>query len=249
MKVNRYNQLVASENTSEQKSRKRESEQTFTFQQRLGLWFISNLTALAIWMICSTLRFEVSSEDGAQDPRSFPERKTIATFWHRGVFTALYYFRHRGISVMTSRSYDGEYIAGIASRFGLLPVRGSSSRGAVSALLGMFDVIEDGGVAAFTIDGPRGPKYVAKPGPILLAKKSGAPIRCFYIAVAQGWTLRSWDDLVIPRPFSQVHIRWSAPLTVPADADQEQMTRLHEEMQRTLERVTAYAQNTVESQL
>jgi len=128
-------------------------------------------------------------------------------------------------------------------------VRGSSSRGAVSALLGMKQVIEDDGVAAFTIDGPRGPIYVAKPGPVLLAKKTSAPIRCFYVAVSRGWTLGSWDKFVIPRPFARVYIRWSSKITVPAEAGESEMAALHTEMQTALERVRDFAQNAVGSQL
>ena len=240
---------MSTETTPEQKSRKREDQQVFTLRQRLALWFISNLGAFAIRMICSTLRYEVSSEDGVADPQNLPEPRTVAPFWHRAVFGAAYFFQRRGIAVMTSRSFDGEYIARIISHFGFLPVRGSSSRGAVSALLGMNKVIEDRGVAAFTIDGPRGPKYVAKPGPVLVAKKTGAPIRCFYVAVSHGWKLSSWDEFVIPRPFSRACIRWSSKIEVPADADEQRMAAFHDEMQAALERVTAYAQNAANSQL
>ncbi len=84
---------------------------------------------------------------------------------------------------MTSRSFDGEYIARIIERFGFVAVRGSSSRGGSAALLGMNRALAGGRIAAFTIDGPRGPRYVAKPGPVMLARMSGAPILCFYLAV------------------------------------------------------------------
>ncbi len=221
----------------------------FTFKQRISLWFIANVGVILIRLIGFTLRYEVSSEDDVVDAARLPEDSTVAPFWHRAVFSAVYFFRRRGIAVMTSRSFDGEYIARIISSFGFLPVRGSSSRGAVSALLGMKQVIEDRGVAAFTIDGPRGPKYIAKPGPVLLAKKTGAPIRCFYVAVSHGWTLSSWDEFVIPRPFANAHIRWSAKIAMPGEANDAEMEALHAEMQSVLERVTSYAQNAVGSQL
>jgi lysophospholipid acyltransferase (LPLAT)-like uncharacterized protein len=248
-KAKRYNRCVPTPTTMEEKRSQREAPSGFSWQQRLALWFISNLGVLAIHIICSTLRFEVSAEDEVEDPRKLPEPATVAPFWHRAVFSATYFYRHRGIAVMTSRSFDGEYIARIISHFGFKPVRGSSSRGAVSALLGMHDVVEEQGVAAFTIDGPRGPKYVAKPGPVLLAKRSGAPIRCFYVAVERGWALNSWDEFVIPRPFTRAYIRWSARITVPSDADSQQMEALHGEMQAALERVTEYAQTAVGSNL
>jgi lysophospholipid acyltransferase (LPLAT)-like uncharacterized protein len=245
---NRYNQFVSSTAQSENMPA-RNKPKPFTLRQRIALWLIANVGTLLIRIIGSTLRYEVSSEDEVADPASLPESSTVAPFWHRAVFSAVYFFQRRGIAVMTSRSYDGEYIARIISNFGFIPVRGSSSRGAVSALLGMKQVIEDDGVAAFTIDGPRGPIYIAKPGPVLLAKKTDAPIRCFYVAVSHGWTLGSWDKFVIPRPFAKAYIRWSSKITVPAEAGEGEMTALHSEMQTALERVRDFAQNAVGSQL
>ena len=148
---------------------------------------------------------------------------------------------------MTSRSFDGEYIARIIEKFGFRAVRGSSSRGGVRALLGMHDVIEEGRIAAFTIDGPRGPQYVAKPGPVLLARNTGATIRCFYIAVKDAWVLNSWDRFVIPKPFTRAHVRWSGPIVVPKGADSESLQRYHAEMQAALERVREDADRLVGS--
>ena len=137
---------------------------------------------------------------------------------------------------MTSRSFDGEYIARIIQKLGFRAVRGSSSRGAVGALIGMRQQLEQGHGVVFTIDGPRGPRYVAKPGPVLLAKKTGIPISCFYVAVKRAWILNSWDQMIIPKPFSQAVIYGSGPMYVPADATDEQMTAFHQQMQETLER-------------
>jgi lysophospholipid acyltransferase (LPLAT)-like uncharacterized protein len=134
------------------------TDRPFTTRQRISLWLISELGYLAIKIIGRTLKFTSSAElCGESDPDVLPPAGTIAPFWHRCVFPATYFFRDRGISVMTSRSYDGEYIARIIESFGFKAVRGSSSRGGVRALLGMHTIIEAGGVAAFTIDGPRGP--------------------------------------------------------------------------------------------
>ncbi len=222
-------------------------ERPFTTRQKIALLLISKLGALAIRLIGCTLRFEVSSEETENDVRSWPPPGSIAPFWHRCVFPATYYFRGRGISVMTSRSFDGEYIARIIESFGFSAVRGSSSRGGVRALLGMHTVIVANGVAAFTIDGPRGPVYVAKPGPSLLARNTGAPIRCFYVAPKSAWTLNSWDKFLIPKPFSTVHIRWSQPIFVPKDCDSEGLERFQAEMQMALERVQRDAQMKVGS--
>ncbi len=137
---------------------------------------------------------------------------------------------------MVSRSFDGEYIARILAKLGFRSVRGSSSRGAVGALIGMVREIELGHPVVFTIDGPRGPRYVAKRGPILLAKKSGQPVSCFYIAIKRAWVLNSWDRMILPLPFSRACAYGSNPLRVSADATDEEMGSLHQEMQAALER-------------
>lgn len=221
-------------------------EKPFTLGQRVSLWFISKLGALAIGVICSTVRYRASVEEPTDLPaEKYPPAKAIAPFWHNAVFPATYFFRGRGIAVMTSRSFDGEYIARIIESFGFRAVRGSSSRGGVRALLGMHTVIEDGGVAAFTIDGPRGPRYVAKPGPVLLARNTGSPVLAFYVAVKDAWVLNSWDRFMIPKPFTKAHVRWSKPIYVPREARSDELQRYHDEMQAALERVTRYAEEAV----
>ena len=214
--------------------------QRFSFKQRLSLWFIATLGHLLISIIGRTLRYEESYEEsrepGGKQPGQPPPPFCIGAFWHRSVIPATWYFHGQGIAVMTSLSYDGEYIARIIESFGFLAVRGSSSRGGSAALLGMQRTLDEGHIAAFTIDGPRGPIYVAKPGPIALARRTGAPILCFYLACQRPWILRSWDRMMIPRPFSKVHVRWATPITVPPDATDEQSKELFAQMQQALER-------------
>ncbi len=223
-------------------------ERPFSFWQRCSLAAIHWLGALAIHLICMTVRFTASTEEeGVENPSGLPQPGTIAPFWHRCVFPATYFFRNRGISVMTSRSFDGEYIARIIESFGFKAVRGSSSRGGVRALLGMHTVVEERGVAAFTIDGPRGPIYVAKPGPTLLARNTGQPIRCFYVAVQDAWVLNSWDRFMIPKPFTRAHVRWSAPIKVPRETSSADLARYHAQMQDALERVRLAAESIVAS--
>lgn len=221
-------------------------DRAFTFRQRCSLFLIHWFGVIAIRLIGLTVHFTASTEeDGVADPAALPPPGAIAPFWHRCVFSATYFFRNRGISVMTSRSFDGEYIARIIESFGFNAVRGSSSRGAVRALLGMHTVIEAQGIAAFTIDGPRGPIYIAKPGPTLLARNTGQPIRCFYVAVRDAWIMNSWDRFMIPKPFTRAHVRWSAPIAIPKETSSEDLQRYHGEMQDALERARAAAESIV----
>jgi lysophospholipid acyltransferase (LPLAT)-like uncharacterized protein len=218
----------------------REEGQAFTWGQRVVLWLVTTLGYLAIRLIGPTLRFTVSVEEGGPEPVHF--HPAIYVFWHRCVFPATYFYRRRGIAVMTSQSFDGEYIARIIERFGFSAVRGSSSRGGVRALLGMHKLIEHGQTVAFTIDGPRGPRYVAKPGPVLLARNTGVPIYCFYIALEKAWVLNSWDRFMVPKPFSRALLRIGRLIRVPAHPDHAALAAFQTEMQAELDRVREYAE-------
>lgn len=213
----------------------RNGPRPFSPLERLSLWAISRAGYLLVRAIGSTLRFLVTAEEGSlSDGVSSPPG--IYCFWHRAVIPATYRFRGRQIAVMTSRSFDGEYIARIIQKLGFRPVRGSSSRHAVGALLGMRKELDEGHPVAFTIDGPRGPIYVAKPGPVLLAKKTGHKIVCFHIAVERAWILNSWDKMMVPKPFSRAAIYVSTSLAIPPDATGKDMEGFHRQMQAMLER-------------
>jgi lysophospholipid acyltransferase (LPLAT)-like uncharacterized protein len=210
-----------------------------TFGQRVALFFISWLGYLAVQVIGPTLRWDVSIEDGGPPAERF---HGIYVFWHRCIFPATYWYRGRGIAVMTSSSFDGEYIARLIERFGFLAVRGSSSRGGVRALLGMHKVIEQGHTVAFTIDGPRGPRYLAKPGPVLLARNTGVPIYCFHIALEKAWVLKSWDGFMIPKPFSRALLKVGDLISVPREIRSETLQEFHAQMQATLDRIRLAAE-------
>ena len=144
--------------------------------------------------------------------------------------------------MLTSLSRDGEYIARVIGRLGFVAVRGSSSRGGWRGLLEMQQMVESGETVAFTIDGPRGPRYVAKKGPILLARMTGVPVTPFYVAVEKSWVLKTWDATTVPKPFSRVYVRVSKHIFVPKDADDAALDRYHAEMQASLERITEFTE-------
>ncbi|HWC15431.1 MAG TPA: lysophospholipid acyltransferase family protein [Terriglobales bacterium] len=213
------NLAAAGKDQAEEASGPKEMDPKFSLKQRLALWLISWSGYLAIRLIGATLRPSFTYEPGSEnEPRTRP---AIYCFWHRCVFAAGYLFRDHEIRVLTSRSYDGEYIARIIERLGFRAVRGSSSRGAVQSLRELQREVEVGEYVAFTIDGPRGPRYVAKPGPIHLARVTGAAIFCFYVAPERAWVLKSWDAFMIPKPFSRVHVYVRSPIRVSPDADHD----------------------------
>lgn len=217
----------------------------FTLRQRILLWLISFAGYLAIRLICPTLRYSVSFEEPPSPPEAIYEKPVIYSFWHRTVFPSAWFWRKQGIAVMTSRSFDGEYIARIIEKLGFVAVRGSSSRGGSEALRGMKDELQKGAAVAFTIDGPRGPKYVAKPGPVLLARSTGLPMAAFYVALSDAWVLKTWDEFMIPKPFSKALVRVSAKVRVPENANDTAIRDRREQLQQALERVTKFAEENV----
>jgi len=230
--------------TAEPVSRSSEARR-FTLRERFLLWLISWAGYLAIAIIGPTLRYSISWEDDSVPPDTLFEKPVIYSFWHRCVFPAAWLWKKSAIAVMVSRSFDGEYIARIIERFGFVAVRGSSSRGGAEALLGMGAQLERGATVAFTIDGPRGPKYVAKPGPVRLSKVTGQPMAAFYVALSDAWILKTWDQFMIPKPFSKALARMSRKISVPPDATDEQQQEFHSQLQAALERVTAFAEENV----
>lgn len=144
----------------------------------------------------------------------------IMAFWHGRILPATVYFRRRGIVVITSENFDGEWIAGIIERFGFGTARGSSSRGGLKALLQLKRAIATGKPAGFTVDGPRGPARVSQPGAIWLAKATGHPVLPFHLEASRHWSLHSWDRTQIPKPFSTIGIAVGEPFYVPSDADE-----------------------------
>jgi len=209
------------------------------------LWLISWASYLAISLIGPTLRYSISWEEPPSPPDATYEKPAIYSFWHRALFASAWLWRKTGIAVMVSRSFDGEYIARTLAKLGFVAVRGSSSRGGAKALLGLRSQLEQGIPVVFTIDGPRGPKYVAKPGPVLLSCASALPMAALYVALSDAWVLNTWDALMIPKPFSKALARVSAKVQVPAEADDAQMAEFHRQLQSALERVTRFAEEHV----
>jgi lysophospholipid acyltransferase (LPLAT)-like uncharacterized protein len=219
------------------------SARRFTLRQRIVLRIIIAAGYWFIRLIGPTLRVCVSREEGAQE--SVDQRPVIASFWHAGIIPATYVCRDFGIRVMSSNSYDGEYMGRIIQKFGFVAVKGSSSRNAVRALLGLRRALEDGWTVAFSLDGPRGPRHKVKPGPVALARSSGVPLSPFNMALDRAWVLNTWDRLIIPKPFSRVLMRFGTLIVVPTDARDEDLEGYQQQLQDSLDRVQEFAQKNV----
>jgi lysophospholipid acyltransferase (LPLAT)-like uncharacterized protein len=170
-------------------------------------------------------------------------RQPIFAFWHGRILAATLYFRDRGIVVITSENFDGEWIARIIRRFGYGTARGSSSRGGARALVQLRRDLAAGHPAAFTVDGPRGPARVAQPGAVWLAGATGSPVVPFHIEAASHWTLRSWDRHQVPKPGSELAIAIGEPIDVPPGAGEAAIEAVRLELEQVLGRLEAQAKH------
>ena len=209
----------------------------FTFRQRLVLAVVLRLVWALLRLVGRTWRFEIIAEEGAT-PLPFGEGAgaEIFCFWHQCVLPCTFYYRRTGATIIVSRSFDGELITRILELFGFHTTRGSSSRGAREGLLGLKQVIASGHPAIFTADGPRGPIYRTKMGPIKLAHISGARIGAFHLEPKRAWTMHSWDRFLVPKPFTRIVVSWARWTTVPADLGESQFEQKREELNAAIER-------------
>ena len=179
------------------------------------------------------------------DPHNFrgnpPTQPVIYAFWHNRILAITAAFRRDypkgrgGVLVLTSASRDGMWLGEVAQRLGLGSVRGSTSRRGATAMRELLDKVEQGHDIAITPDGPRGPKYELGAGLVYLAQKAEIPIMPMHAHFKSCWRLRSWDNFVIPRPFSRVDITLGPLLRVPeteADAAFEHERRKIESVLR-----------------
>ena len=210
---------------------------SYSLKDRLLIRSADLVFFILINLIGRTVRFEIEGWDN-WEAASRDGKIPIYTFWHNRVFLATYFWRRRRIVVMTSRSFDGEYIARFIQRFGYGAARGSSTRGATGAVVEMVRLMRAGCPTAFTIDGPKGPRYVAKMGAVLLAKKTGNPILPFAITARKFWEAKkSWDGFQTPKPFTRARVYIAPPIYVPPDADEQQLKAKRDELQSALDEI------------
>lgn len=192
---------------------------------------------MRIWSL--TLRFDVNGKKGVVCPHIRPD-PVIFALWHNRIFTMPPIWQRTGgkgrsTVVLTSASKDGTTLATAMKTFGLGAIRGSSSRRAVSALIGMKKALKDGIDVCVTPDGPRGPRYSVQPGVIKIAQATGCEIIPIHIQYSSAWRLKTWDRFVIPKPFSQVTVVFDTPISIPKGiSDSEFETACSELHQRLI---------------
>jgi lysophospholipid acyltransferase (LPLAT)-like uncharacterized protein len=213
----------------------RKRERRVKWSVRLGTAMLSAL--MRTWRIVLVHHEPIAALREAKKPMIF-------TFWHAGLLPLLVIHRRTRAAVLVSDHADGEVVSRVLESLGYTTVRGSSTRGAERALLGMIRAVSGGLEAGVTPDGPRGPAHEFKQGALVIAQRSGAPIVLVGVAASHAWRLKSWDRFLIPKPFAKVVAVYGQPIyfsgvtareaSARAPEMTEQLHRLGEEAERLL---------------
>jgi len=203
------------------------------FFKRLYFGLIGWIGWISIQALAHTWRLEVS---GYEHYKKLEQEKIpiIYAFWHGRILAATYFWRNRGIVVLTSENKDGEYIAHVIHRFGYGSSRGSTSRSAVKGTIGLIKTLKRGAHVAFTVDGPRGPRYQVQQGVTWLAGYAEHPILPFHIEAKKAKILASWDLFQIPLPFSRVRVDIAPPIRIAKDLTDEVLEQKRIELETLL---------------
>jgi lysophospholipid acyltransferase (LPLAT)-like uncharacterized protein len=191
----------------------------------LGYPLINALGHTLRWRVEGLEHFDAVTASG---------RQPVMAFWHGRILSATYYFRRRGIVVITSENFDGEWIARIIERFGYGTARGSTTRGGRKALHQLVRDMKAGRPAGFTLDGPRGPARVAQPGAVWLAAATGNPLLPFHLEASSFWSVRSWDRTQVPKPFSTVALVVGEPFGVVRETRDDALEHARVDLERRL---------------
>ena len=193
----------------------RATESADSVRARRLRWIV-RLGVPLVRLLGATWRIRLINNESSVDALRRSKQPIAFALWHGDMLPLLYHHRGEGVAVLISEHRDGELIARIAESLGFRTVRGSSSRGATRALVGLARELEAGHDIAITPDGPRGPARSFAPGLLISAQRSGAPVVAVGVAADKAWRLRTWDGFKIPKPFSRVRIAYSDPVALDA---------------------------------
>ena len=195
----------------------------------------------AIRGLAMTWRYRAVNESTVTRLRS-AKQPIVFTLWHGHMLPLLWYHRNQGVAVLVSEHSDGEIIARILEWMGYALVRGSTSRGAGRALIGLMRTLRDGRDVAITPDGPRGPRHKFAPGAVVAANRADVPIVPTVAHVDRFWQLSSWDGFMIPTPFARITVAYGPETKVSAATPREaaeEAPRLERLMEETTQAACA----------
>jgi lysophospholipid acyltransferase (LPLAT)-like uncharacterized protein len=203
-----------------------------------GSIVLGHVAAFAMKLWSMTLRYNVNDQAGIVQPEIDP-KPVIFALWHNRIFTMPPIWlrtggKNRSTVVLTSASQDGTTLATAMEAFGIGSIRGSSSRRAVAALIGMKNALLEGKDVCVTPDGPKGPRYKVQPGLLKIAQTTGTDIIPIHIRYSSAWRLSSWDRFVIPKSFSKVTVIFDKPISIPKNISETEFEAARAKLENCL---------------
>jgi lysophospholipid acyltransferase (LPLAT)-like uncharacterized protein len=210
------------------------------WHQRLAAWILY----ATLRLIAATLRYRI------HDPYDFMVRKdadqVIYCIWHNrlALCMKLYFafgrqrYQSPGLAGLVSASRDGAFLSSVLERFGVQPVRGSSSRRGGQALLELTTWAERGYDLAITPDGPRGPRYIVQDGAMSLAQVTGLPVVPVSYYLQWKIQLKSWDRFQVPLPFSRCEVSAGRVIHVPREATEAERELLRQQLEAEMRTIS-----------
>jgi lysophospholipid acyltransferase (LPLAT)-like uncharacterized protein len=204
------------------------------------LFIVPRFYSLVLRFLALTIRKKVFSPER---PQKFWDQgqHIIAAFWHQRLLMMPFLPRRGKVGMLVSQHRDGEFIARAVKLFGVDSIRGSTTRGGISALRGMIRFFRAGGNIAITPDGPQGPKHIVQVGVVELARQTGAPIVPVTYSASRRKVFRSWDNFILPLPFCRVAYVWGEPLFVPREIDKDGLEESRLLLQERMRQITEEA--------
>ncbi|HOV32610.1 MAG TPA: lysophospholipid acyltransferase family protein [Candidatus Hydrogenedens sp.] len=209
------------------------SPYSFTFSQKILLTTLPPIISFALKTLLTLCEWKVFDKQHYEQTIE-TEGRIIVAFWHEHILYGAYLFQGTHYHTLTSYSYDGELAARIVRHFGIEAVRGSSSRGGSDALKGLQKALEQLGCVGWTLDGPRGPRRIAKPGIAVLSARTKTPIIPMGAIVNKSWHLNSWDHFSIPKPFAKIYVGFGPVISPPTSEDKEKIEDTRQEVETAL---------------
>jgi hypothetical protein len=214
----------------------------FSRRQRIALVVFPPLVAWAIRGVCGACRFEVRGREHLESALREPGHFILA-LWHECMMLGSYHFAGMNIHTLASFSFDGEFGSRVISRLGSEAIRGSSSRGGAGGLRELEKALPLVPGVGLTLDGPRGPRRVAKPGAVILAARTRTPIVPIVFVPSAAWRLHSWDRLPVPKPLARVLCVYGPPIAPPPDDSRDAIEPARLNLETTLNDMHLRAEN------
>jgi lysophospholipid acyltransferase (LPLAT)-like uncharacterized protein len=198
---------------------------------------------LLVKLLSSTYRCRLVGMEN--EKRILDDHGTVVyASWHQRFFPGITLFATRKpIAIIISQSRDGEMIARVVDILGWRSVRGSSSKGGFRALKELRRLTRKGYRVGHIVDGPQGPFGVVKPGLLTIAQFAGTPILPVIMSAEKRWVFNSWDRFMVPKPFSNIFVRFAQPITVPRRLDPDAFEALRQDVEKQIKELTIQTDN------